>query len=86
MFSKKTCQRCGRKTSKSNSFCPSCGTSLRKNQRREEFGMLGENDSFNEVESFSNSLFGGMGGFGGGMPPMVGPGMPPPMGPIIPTR
>jgi HSP20 family molecular chaperone IbpA len=66
MFSKKTCQRCGRKTSKSNSFCPTCGTPLKKNQRKDEFGMLGEDDSFNEVESLSNSLFGGMGGIGGG--------------------
>jgi hypothetical protein len=65
MFSKKTCQRCGRKTNKSDSFCPSCGTHLKKNQRKDEFGMLGENDSFDEVESLSNSLFGGMGGMGG---------------------
>jgi hypothetical protein len=66
MFSKKTCQRCGRKTSKSDSFCPTCGTPLKKGQRKDEFGMLGEDDSFEEVESLSNSLFGGMGGFGGG--------------------
>lgn len=59
MFSKKTCQRCGRKTKKSDSFCPNCGAPLGKNQRREDFGMLGENDSFNEIESISNSLFGG---------------------------
>ncbi|MCX6749988.1 MAG: zinc ribbon domain-containing protein [Candidatus Pacearchaeota archaeon] len=65
MFNKKECQRCGRKTSKNNSFCPTCGTPLKRGQNREEFGMLGEDDSFNEVESFSNSLFGGMGGFGG---------------------
>lgn len=65
MFSKKTCQRCGRKTSKDNSFCPSCGTPLKKGQRREEFGMLGEDDSFNEINPFSNSIFGGMGRFGG---------------------
>ncbi len=66
MFSKKTCQRCGKKTSKSNSFCPVCGTPLKKSQRRDEFGMLGEDDSFDEVENLSNSLFGGMGGLGGG--------------------
>jgi len=66
MFSKKTCQRCGRKTSKESSFCPTCGIPLKKNQRREEFGMLGEDDSFDEVESLSNSIFGGMSGMGGG--------------------
>jgi hypothetical protein len=65
MFNKKTCQRCGRKTSKDNSFCPSCGTPLKRGQRKEEFGMLGEDDSFNEINPFSNSIFGGMGGFGG---------------------
>ena len=56
MFSKKTCQRCGRKTSKDNSFCPSCGTPLKKGKKKEEFGMLGENDSFNEMNQFSNSI------------------------------
>lgn len=64
MFSKKTCKRCGRKTKKSDSFCPTCGTSLNKTQRKEDFGMLGEDDSFDEIESISNSLFGGMGGMG----------------------
>jgi hypothetical protein len=62
MFSKKTCQRCGKKTSNSNSFCPNCGTALGKNQRKDDFGMLGEDDSLDEMESFSNSLFGGLGG------------------------
>ena len=65
MFSKKTCKRCGRKTSKNDSFCPTCGTPLNKTQRREDFGMLGEDDSFDEMESLSNSLFGGLGGMGG---------------------
>jgi HSP20 family molecular chaperone IbpA len=66
MFSKKTCKRCGRKTKKSDSFCPTCGTPLNKTQRKEDFGMLGEDDSFDEIESLSNSLFGNMGGLGGG--------------------
>lgn len=66
MFSKKTCKRCGRKTKNSDSFCPTCGTPLNKTQRKEDFGILGEDDSFDEVEAISNSLFGGMGGLGGG--------------------
>jgi HSP20 family molecular chaperone IbpA/ribosomal protein L40E len=68
MFSKKTCQRCGRKTSKDNSFCPKCGYPFGKKSKKEEFGMLGEDDSFNELNSQSNSLFGnmGMGGLSGG--------------------
>jgi len=65
MFSKKTCQRCGKKTSKDSRFCPGCGTPLKKGQKREEFGMLGENDSINEFEALSNSMFGGMGGISG---------------------
>jgi len=68
MFSKKiSCKRCGNKTSKKNSFCPFCGTPLVKMSKREDFGMLGKNDSFNEVEAISNSLFNGMGGLGGGI-------------------
>lgn len=62
MFSKKTCQRCGRKTNKSNSFCPSCGNPLKKSKGKEELGMLGENDSINEFEALSNSMFGGISG------------------------
>jgi len=62
MFSRKTCQRCGKKTSKSNSFCPSCGLPFGKKQRKEELGMLGENDSFNQMDAFSNSIFGKLGG------------------------
>jgi len=65
MFSKKTCQRCGRKTNKSNSFCPRCGASLGKGNKKENLGMLGEDDFLNGSESLSNSLFGGMGGISG---------------------
>ncbi len=60
MFSKKSCPRCGKKTSKKNSYCPACGLPLNKNQKKqkEDFGMLGQDD----VMDFSqNSLFGGMG-------------------------
>lgn len=62
MFSKKTCNRCGRKTNKNNKFCPKCGFPLNKNNKKEEFGILGESDSFTETDSFSNSLIGGIGG------------------------
>ncbi len=62
MFSKKTCQRCGRKTSKGNNFCPSCGFPLSNKRKKEDFGMLGENDSSPEMDMFSNSLLGGIGG------------------------
>ncbi len=62
MFSKKTCNRCGRKTNKNNKFCPKCGFPLNKKNKKEEFGILGENDSFTEADPFSNSLLGGIGG------------------------
>lgn len=63
MFSKKTCNRCGKKTSKDNNFCPSCGTSFGKTTKKEEYGLLGKNDSFNELDNFSNSIFGLNGSF-----------------------
>lgn len=62
MFSKKTCQRCGKKTNKDSRFCPSCGFPLKKGQNKEELGMLGENDAIDEFESFSNPMFGGISG------------------------
>ncbi len=62
MFSKKTCQRCGKKTGKDSRFCPSCGIPFNNKQRKEDLGMLGDNDSMNEFEALSNSMFGGMGG------------------------
>lgn len=62
MFSKKTCQRCGKKTSKGNSFCPSCGFALGKINNQQDFGMLGKNDSFNELNPFANSPFQGISG------------------------
>jgi HSP20 family molecular chaperone IbpA len=65
IFNKKTCQRCGKKASKSDNFCPTCGTPLKKSKRKEDFGMLGEDDSFEEIDNISNSLFGKISGFGG---------------------
>lgn len=62
MFSRKTCQRCGKKTSKGSRFCPSCGFPLGKKIKKEDYGMLGENDSINETDLFSSSLLGGIGG------------------------
>ena len=55
MFSKKICQKCGKKNSKKDSFCPNCGTPLRNIQRKDKFGMLGEDDSFNEDVGYTYS-------------------------------
>lgn len=62
MFKKKECQNCGKKINAKNNFCPSCGDSLKNNSKKEDWGMLGETDTINEFEQFSNSLFGGVGG------------------------
>jgi HSP20 family molecular chaperone IbpA len=62
MFDKKTCKRCGEKVSKKYSFCPNCGTPLSKKQKNEDWGVLGEDDSIDEFDAFSNSIFGKMGG------------------------
>tara|TARA_Y100000034_G_scaffold68038_1_gene82123 strand:- start:3922 stop:4584 length:663 start_codon:yes stop_codon:yes gene_type:complete len=62
MFEKKECKNCGEKISNKYRFCPACGNCTSKKNKRDDFGMLGENDSINEFENFSNSLFSGGGG------------------------
>lgn len=62
MFNKKNCSNCGKKCKDKYEFCPYCGYSINKNQKK-DFGMLGENDEieeFNEIDSIMN-------GFGGGI-------------------
>ncbi|MDP2628858.1 MAG: zinc-ribbon domain-containing protein [Nanoarchaeota archaeon] len=61
MFNKKKCKKCNEKINKDYNFCPYCGTSITGNSR-EDFGMLGKNDSINEFEDFSRSMFGGISG------------------------
>lgn len=68
MFNKKKCGRCNKKADKKNSFCPHCGNYLSPykapDEKKDDWGMLGKNDShpFNEMENLSNSPFGGFGG------------------------
>ncbi len=62
MFYKKNCQRCGKKAGKKDNFCSNCGLPLKRESNRKDFGILGESDSFNEADIFSNSLMGGIGG------------------------
>lgn len=62
MFGRKECKRCGEGINKESNFCPSCGVPFNKNSRREDFGMIGEND-FEEFENeLNNSIFGRIGG------------------------
>ena len=61
MFNRETCKRCNKKASKSFDFCPHCGNPLKK-IRKDEWGMLGEDDITPENDLFSNSLMGGFSG------------------------
>ncbi len=62
MFGKKECGNCGKKSSSKYRFCPSCGNPLGKKAKKEDYGMLGNDDFMNEVNQFSNSFLGGVGG------------------------
>jgi len=62
MFRKKECYSCERKIGSGYQFCPYCGHSNNKKSKREDFGMLGENDFEDNFEALSNSLMGGFGG------------------------
>lgn len=49
MFGKKNkCQRCGGSVKSSYDFCPNCGLKLKES--KQEWGMLGKNDSFSSPE------------------------------------
>tara|TARA_Y100000310_G_scaffold322704_1_gene382044 strand:+ start:4078 stop:4740 length:663 start_codon:yes stop_codon:yes gene_type:complete len=62
MFGKKGCNNCGEKISSKYKFCPNCGNFTNKKFKKNDSGMLGEDDLVNEFKNFSNSIFGGMGG------------------------
>ena len=55
MFKKK-CNHCKKELEKKFSFCPHCGKSQKDPM---EWGMLGENDSMNELDKLSENMFGG---------------------------
>jgi len=59
MFNKKECERCGSKINSKYKFCPSCGSLFNS---EEDWGMLGQDDSGENVEDFTNSFFGNLGG------------------------
>lgn len=62
MFKKNKCKNCGERINSKHSFCPSCGFNLNENSKKEDWGMLGKNDSLEESDPFSSSLFGKMTG------------------------
>ena len=66
MFGKKKCKNCGEKIDDSYNFCPFCRISLKDNFDDEDFGLLGRNDSMDEIKlpmgfnHLLNSLMKGM--------------------------
>jgi len=47
MFKKKACRRCGKNLKERYDFCPYCGNRL--DSKKEDLGMLGKNDSFDNM-------------------------------------
>ena len=66
MFERKKCKNCGEKINDSYNFCPYCRASLNDQFDEEDWGLLGRNDSVEEIKlplGFShllNSLMKGM--------------------------
>jgi hypothetical protein len=66
MFNKKICKNCGKKINDNYEFCPYCGARIKDNiKNSENWGILGENDNYNEEpdilsKSFFNSLNNGL--------------------------
>ncbi|MFH1451718.1 MAG: hypothetical protein ABIF88_00925 [archaeon] len=57
MFKEK-CPSCNKKVKKSYGYCPFCGCGLRENSEREDFGLLGRNDSSSGVQEELKLPFG----------------------------
>jgi hypothetical protein len=55
---KKKCPSCAKKIEKKFSFCPYCGVSFKVRNERENFGMLGRNDSGERVQEELKLPFG----------------------------
>ena len=66
MFEKRKCKSCGEKINDSYNFCPFCRTPLNDQFEDEDFGLLGRNDSVEEIKlplgfnHLLNSLMKGM--------------------------
>jgi len=46
---KKKCPSCAKKSEKSFSFCPHCGFSFKKQKEEDDFGMLGRDDTIQNI-------------------------------------
>ena len=60
MFGKRECKSCGERINSKYNFCPHCGNVSGKKAKREDFGMLGQDDFMNDFSNMQNSIFGGM--------------------------
>lgn len=62
MFKKKECNKCGGKINNKYEFCPHCGNLVKESFKQQDWGLLGKKDTPNEIDNFSESMFGGIGG------------------------
>lgn len=60
MFNRKECSHCGKKIKESYDFCPFCGN--KSNEKKQDLGMLGQNDYSEGFEGMTQNIFGGFGG------------------------
>lgn len=63
MFNKKVCNNCGEKINSKSNFCSNCGFNL-GGSSRDDYGILGRNDSFSNLgdDNLRGGIFGGLGG------------------------
>ena len=60
MFGKRKCKGCEESISSKYNFCPYCGDPIANKPRKEDYGMLGEDDLLEDLNSMNNSIFRGM--------------------------
>jgi HSP20 family molecular chaperone IbpA len=51
---------CGESIGSRYNFCPYCGDEIFRKQKKEDYGILGEDDALDEFSNLHNSLFKGM--------------------------
>ncbi len=62
MFKKKSCRKCGEKTSDKHKFCSNCGHSMSNNSNDDDWGLLGKDDTSQNAEDLFSMPFGGISG------------------------
>ncbi|MBD3252226.1 hypothetical protein GF386_00660 [Candidatus Pacearchaeota archaeon] len=55
MFGKK-CPKCNNRIKNNFDFCPHCGRNLKSENDREDYGLIGKNDSFEQLPYSNNSV------------------------------